>query len=226
MNEIKELIPFNNACEELIAGKYILADIKIASILKIVETNEKIKNIVATCLEDFNFKISFSAAIKQTNENFSFVLPEQEKNLVALVYSLLCNINNGTINFTDFLNRFYSLDNSTDISLFANEIIVPFKNAINSLFSKRHIIVETNDYQNNIYNKLKTNIKLILTNIDNFKLKITEKEEFTMLLNSLYIASEKNDKKLVYSLMIGIDYFSKATKRVRNAYLSLEECFT
>ena len=103
MNEIKELIPFNNACEELIAGKYILADIKIASILKIVETNEKIKNIVATCLEDFNFKTSFSAAIKQTNENFSFVLPEQEKNLVALVYSLLCNINNGTLNFTDFL---------------------------------------------------------------------------------------------------------------------------
>ena len=139
MNEIKDLIPFNNACEELVTGKYILADIKIASILKIVETDEKLKNIVSTCLEDFNFNSSFSSAIKQTNENFSFVLPEQEKSIIALVYSLLCNIKNGTVNFTDFLNRFYSLDNSTDISMFANEIIIPFKNAINSLFSKIHV---------------------------------------------------------------------------------------
>ena len=68
-------------------------------------------------------------------------------------------------------------------------------------------------------------IKLILKNLDLYKLNINQKEEFTMLLNSLYLASEKNDKKLVFSLMIGLDYFTKANKKSRNAYLSLEECF-
>ena len=35
----------------------------------------------------------------------------------------------------------------------------------------------------------------------------------------------KNDKKLVFSLMIGLDYFTRAHKKSRNAYLTLEECF-
>ena len=58
-----------------------------------------------------------------------------------------------------------------------------------------------------------------------FRLKVNEKEEFTLLLNALYIASENNDKKQVFALMIGLDYFTKVNKRARNAYLSLEECF-
>ena len=70
-----------------------------------------------------------------------------------------------------------------------------------------------------------TTIKLILKNIDSCKLNMNQKEEFTMLLNSLHMASEKNDKKLVFSLMIGIDYFSKSNKKARNAYYMLEECF-
>ena len=61
--------------------------------------------------------------------------------------------------------------------------------------------------------------------MDAYKLSLNEKEEFTMLLNSLYLACEKNDKNLVYSLMIGLDYFAKAHKHVKPAYFSLEECF-
>ena len=226
MSEIKELIPFNIACQDFMKGKYILADMKIYSILKTVEDELKLKQLISSCLEDFNFKANFNACIKQNNEQASFTLPTDEKQVIALVYSLFSALRNKTINFTEFLKTFFSTNDETQILKFAEEVLLPFQRAINSLFAKMHIVVETNEYQNNIYNKLKTSIKLILSNIDNFKLKITEKEEFTMLLNSLFIASEKNDKKLVYSLMIGIDYFSKSNKRVRNAYLSLEECFS
>ena len=70
-----------------------------------------------------------------------------------------------------------------------------------------------------------TTIKLIVKNLDSYKLNMNQKEEFTMMLNSLYLASEKNDKKLVFSLMIGLDYFTKCNKKSRHAYLMLEECF-
>ena len=62
--------------------------------------------------------------------------------------------------------------------------------------------------------------------MDNYKLGLNDKDEFTMLLNSLYLASDKNDKNLVYSLMIALDYFTKYHKKVRKTYLSLEECFS
>ena len=46
-----------------------------------------------------------------------------------------------------------------------------------------------------------TTIKLIMKNLDAYKLNMNQKEEFTILLNSLYLASEKNDKKLVFYLV-------------------------
>ena len=64
-----------------------------------------------------------------------------------------------------------------------------------------------------------------MDNINGYKLKMNEKDEFTMLLNSLYIAAEKNDKKLVYSLMVAIDYFSRYNRKTRSAYFMLQECF-
>ena len=133
----------------------------------------------------------------------------------------------GSLDFYQFLTQFYGAENANgkEFSEFAKSVIIPFKNAINSIYSKRHVLVETNDYQNNIYNKIMSTIKLIMKNLDAYKLNMNQKEEFTMLLNSLYLASEKNDKKLVFSLMIGLDYFTKCNKKSRVAYLSLEECF-
>ncbi|MBE5741415.1 MAG: hypothetical protein E7351_02685 [Clostridiales bacterium] len=226
MSNIQELVPFNKVCDEFMSGKYILVDIKITSILNIIESDEKIKNIVSSCTENFDFNSTFKNQIAKVNDTFTISVPADEKCTIAFVYNLLYRFKGGEIDFYDFLATYYDEnDDSKGVKSFAHDMILPFKNAINNIYSKRHILVETNDYQNNIYNKIKTTIKLIVQNIDNYKLKMNEKEEFTMLLNSLFLASEKNDKKLVYSLMIGLDYFTKCNKKCRVAYLALEECF-
>lgn len=227
MSEIQDLKLFNNSCEEFMMGKYILADIKISSILKLIAENDKLKNIVSSCLLDYNFDLEYKKYAIVTEDNASFSIPSNDKEIIPFVYSLLYKFSTGAIKFNDFLNRFYNIDDMKGASFeaFAKYVIYPFKNAINNTYSKRHILVETKDYQNNIYNKIMSTIKLILKNVDIYKLNINQKEEFTMLLNSLYYSSEKNDKKMVYSLMVGLDYFTKANKRTRNAYLSLEECF-
>lgn len=225
---IHELIPFNNACDEFISGKYILADIKINSILNIISNDEKISNIVSSCIDNYDFNTAFTNAQREYDNDSSLEIPTDEKQVIAFVYNLLYRFNNKIIDFYDFLSKFYKKENEPagkEFYNFANAIIIPFKNAINDIYSKRHVIVDTDDYQKNYYNKIKTTIRLIIKNIDTYKLKMNEKEEFTMLLNSLFIASEKNDKKFVYSLMIALDYFSRCNKRTRPAYLSLEECF-
>ncbi len=226
---VHELIPFNTACDEFILGKYILADIKIASILHIISEDEKIKNIVSSCIDDYDFNTAFSQASRENEKGFTLTIPTEEKEVIAFVYNLLYRFDNKIYDFYDFLARYFKNEgepNGKEFYNFANAIIIPFKQAINDIYSKRHIIVDTDDYQTNYYNKIKNCIRVIMKNIDNYKLKLNEKEEFTMLLNSLFIASEKNDKKLVYSLMIALDYFSKVNKKSRSAYLSLEECFT
>ncbi len=226
---VHDLINFNTACDEFVNGKYILADVKISSLLNIIAEDEKLRNIVASTLEDYDFKEKLINATKSEGNGYVLILPTDEKEIIAFVYSLFYRFNNKTIDFYDFISQYYKSDDENpgkEFYNFANAIITPFKNAINSIYSKRHVIVESDDYQKNYYNKLITTVKLIVKNIDNYKLKMNEKEEFTMLLNSLYLASQKNDEKLVFSLMIGLDYFTRCNKKTRNAYLMLEECFT
>lgn len=226
MNIIKELYDFNRTCDEFILGKYILVDIKINSILKTISNDEKIKNIVSSCLQDYNFDAMLKSYSIFNGEKYSLSLPSNDKDIIAFIYTLLHKFSSKEIDFYRFLTTYYNNENnSTQFTNFAKAIIEPFKNALNAIYSKRHVIVESSDYQTNYYNKIMNTIKFIVKNLDSYKLNMTQKEEFTMLLNSLFIASEKNDKKLVYSIMIGLDYFSKINKKTRTAYLSLEECF-
>ncbi|MGN0788083.1 MAG: hypothetical protein ACI4L6_03365 [Candidatus Onthoplasma sp.] len=223
-NEIQELIPFNKTCDEFVKGKYILVDAKIDAILKIIANDEKLRNIVNSCLENFDFFVKSKLYILKNG----IIMPTDENEVVAFVYNLLYRFKSGDIDFYEFISSLYGENgeiSSENFEKFARSIIEPFKQAISSIFTKRHVLVDSTDYQNNYYNKIKSTVQLILKNIDEYRLKDNEKEEFIMLLNSLYIASENNDRKLVYSLMIGLDYFTKANKKSRVAFLMLEECF-
>ena len=227
MSNIKELLPFNTACDELVLGKYILVDMKIASILNLLAQDEKLSNIINSCLLDYDFNTEFKKyAIVSDNKSY-LSLPANDKEIIAFVYNLLYKFKSGSIQIYHFLSQFYGNENGNEQNFkdFANTFVIPFKNAVNNIYSKRHILIETDDYQTNVYNKILATIKFIVKNLDMYKLNMNQKEEFTMLLNSLYLASEKNDKKLVYSLMVGLDYFTKVNKKSRVAYLSLEECF-
>ena len=227
--DIKDLIGFNKICDEFIAGKYILADIKISSVLKTIAEQEKIRNIVASCTDRYDFNSAYKKAVTEDKKGGkTLILPTDDASLVAFIFGLLYRMDNKTIDLYNFLTDFFHEDNAEagkEFINFTNDIIVPFKKAINNIYSSRHIVVDSNDYQTNYFNKIMSTIQLIIKNADSYRLKMNEKEEFTILLNSLNIACEKNDKKQVFALMIGIDYFTKVNKRSRPAYQALEDCF-
>lgn len=226
MNNVQELNAFNHACDEFVTGKYILIDLKIASILSIIANDEKLTNIVNSCLQLHDFNTLASKYFIINTESKSFVMPETEKEIVSFVYNLLYHFKNKDIDFYKFAKTYFKPELSAeDLEDFSKLLIEPFKNSVNSIYSKRHVLIETSDYQNNYYNKIKSTVKMISKNIQDLKLNLNQKEELSMLLNSLYLASEKNDKKLVFSLMIGLDYFTKANKRAREFYYMIEECF-
>lgn len=210
---MQDLNQFNITCDQLLNGKYILIDTKISSLLKIIEENEKLKNIVSSSLNEFDFSYAFNGEI-----NANSILPYSEKEIVSFVYTFLYKFKNNELNLGDNANE--------TLNQLIPNFLPSFQSAIKSLYNKSHQEVESDEFQNNIYNNLKSTITLVLENLDNYKFTTTNKEEFLMLANSLFSASEKNDKNLVYSLMIGLDYFTQRNKKLRSIYLALEECFT
>ena len=86
-------------------------------------------------------------------------------------------------------------------------------------------MTSSEDYQNNLYHKLEGVAKANIEILNNIKLKDIEKEELQLLLNAMVDASQKNDKKLIYAIMVGLDYFAKCNKRAKEVYLQLKDCF-
>lgn len=225
MENSLDLKNFNDACDSFLLGKYILAQNKISSILRTINESEKLKNIIASCIEDYNFASSFEKSI---GENQIITLPDDAKGIIAFVFSLLYNIENCNIDFYDFLNKFYGYDELTNVEsfkTFATNLILPFKEAMNNVYVSTHILVDSKDYQSNIYNKLKKICEFNKNNIEQFKLKDINKEELLSLLNCMIDACIKNDKETVYALLIAFDYFSSAHKKTKLLFEQLKECF-
>lgn len=210
---MQDLDQFNIACEQLLNGKYVLIEVKLSSLLKIFDENEKLKILVSNALNKYNFSSAFEDEI-----NTNLVLPQDEYEVISFVYTLLYKAKNNELNFGEA--------GSGNLIQIVNKILPSFQSAINNMYSKNYQQIEAEEYRNNIFNNLKSTITLILDNLDKYKFTTTNKEEFLMLINSLFQACEKNDKKLVYSLMIGLDYFTLANKKLRSIYLTLEECFS
>ena len=224
-NNNLDLKAFNESCEDFLNGKYILAEYKISAILKAVTNSDKLKNIVASCIENYNFSEEMK---KNIGDNHIVTLPEDVKGIIAFCFSLLYNIENKNIAFFDFLSAYFGYNDISGLESyksFAVHIILPFKEAINSVYMRTHILVDSDDYQNNIYNKLKKICNLVLDNLDDYKLKDAYKEEFEILINAMRDACIRNDKETVYAVLVGVDYFSMQHKKTKVVYEQFKECF-
>ena len=218
-----DLKKFNQACDEFASGKYILANVKIKAILSTISDSAKFTELVTECLQDFDFKLAFQNSITEQG----LMLPTGDKCVVAYCFNLLYNLNNGRINFLDFLTKYFSKEDvkGEEFNDFVSNILTPFKNSVNALYQQMYLMTESEDYQNNLFHKLTNIAKCNLDIIDDFKLKEIQKDELSLLLNAMMLASDKNDRKTVYALMVGIEYFTKANKGVKNLYLQLKDCF-
>ena len=220
-----DLKQFNIACQDFIAGKYILANIKLKTLINSINSSEKLTDLVSNCLDGFDFGLAFKESV--TSEGLH--LPHGDKQVIAYCFNILYNLDEGTVTFLDFLSKYFGsskLSGGEEFKLFSTTIIEPFKRAINNEYKLLYQMTKSEEYQNNLYHKLANVAKINLNEIDDIKLKDIEKDELRYLLDAIIISSERNDKKTIYALMVGIDYFVKNNKRAKHIYLQLKDCFS
>lgn len=135
-NELKK---FFAACDEFANGRFILADIKVAKILRAIADCEDIYNLLEECMINFDFDREFAKCkVKGSmGEVAAFRLPSEMHKLIPLVFCLLVEIDSKKIDFNYFLKTQFPLANSQneEYESFSNSIIIPFKNAIAELFN-------------------------------------------------------------------------------------------
>ncbi len=188
MTKREELDLFLKNADELIDSKYIVADIKIAHLLKVIATSETLLALFKNCLSDFDYYEAKKKYLVRSQflsaDKGEFILPPNSRELLAFVFFVLVEIDNKEIAFGEFINKYFFEDGSfsSGYASFINAMIKPFKNSVKILM------------ENVIEGKLQDPVEA-LTEEENRRAKEKEEQEKAL-------AKEAEGEKRIYSASV------------------------
>ncbi|MBE5746545.1 MAG: hypothetical protein E7359_04635 [Clostridiales bacterium] len=244
-SEKSKIKDFVKACNEMIGGRFILSDIKIARILECIASSEILYNLFAKCLINFNFRQEFKSALSTNKVNGGyFVLPNEQNKIVALVFCLLIEVDNQKINLQSFINdNFFSPDGyNISYSNFAHNVLIPFKSCVLMLLNVNEDGEALNE-EDNTYDaqvsiedvELDATSKLLFANLTRAvndlcsavrrkgKLKKEQKEEIIIIAKAMNEAIKLENFKILNALIIPLEYILGKDKVLKNYYNDVKE---
>lgn len=133
---------FANACESLLSSKYIVADTKIAPILKSIAKSKYLYALFSELLKGFDYEKEYATA----TERGEFSLPFEHDIAVALVFRILVDIDSGVLPYSEFLDSNFKSDSaSEEFARFCLEAVKPFEEFTKEIFNEVDISPITND---------------------------------------------------------------------------------
>jgi hypothetical protein len=230
-NQELELIRhFENNCNEMINGKFILADIKIAKILKSIAVSKAIYSYLAECLLNFDFVKEFDKAKGIEFSSAYFRMPEEDYKKVALVFCLLVEIDNKKLDFYDFVNKYFKTNNEGDeYALFTRTMLIPFRDGIMKNFNLFDAPSEVEEeIKAECQNIVDVKIEVIkhlqsMLNITQISPKINskDKEQLKIVLTGLIEAVQLKNKKILFALEIALANAVSKVKHIKDMYNEL-----
>lgn len=172
---------FNEACNEFLGSKIILADVKISKILKVISNSKFIYNVIAENLINFDFNREFEKLTSKLKAGETLILPENSNFVIPFVFLLLVEIDSRHINLNQFIIKYFTVKSGAQFDgymLFCNNIIIPFRNSILSCISSE--MSNFDNYDSNT-NEEKEEEKIIQQNI----MLENKEEEMGLLFNRI-----------------------------------------
>ncbi len=143
MEEVKsEILDFLGKCEEVKSSKFIMALTRIGDLLKSIVNSRTLYDLFNSVTTDFDYKAAQSRCFVKSSDGFrssgKIVLPGSRRDKLAFIFCLLVDIDRETINFNDFLQRYFSDDGSfySCFHAFCEQIIDPLARIIKDAYSQ------------------------------------------------------------------------------------------
>lgn len=139
MTKREELDVFLEKADELIDGKYILADVKIAGVLRAIAASDTLMALFKNCLTDFDINEAKKKYLVKSqflsSDKGEFVLPPNSRELLAFVLCILVDIDAKNISLSEFINKYFFEDGSfsSGYEAFVTAMIKPFRNSVKVL---------------------------------------------------------------------------------------------
>ena len=249
-NERQGICNFFNACNKLIDGKFLIYSTKISSLLQSIVESELLYKLYSSCMADFNFEREYSLAVATNPNNGGFfVLPDDEKKIIAFTTSLLLEVDKGKISLENFINQnFYTGEgHNFDHKQFAQSILVPYKTSVKNIlnideegnclsvddeegsFNQVSIeeTVEDIEYENSskkLFANLIISVNSLYSTISSdIRMKSSMREEICLILKALIKAISLEQLLIINALLVHLEYTLGKNKKYKYEYNSLKE---
>ena len=223
-DEVTKIKAFEKCVNEMINGKFILADVKISNILKSIAQSKELYNFLAECLLGFDFDKEFDKSCTNVS---GFRMPDEPYKRIALVFVFLVNVDSKKIIFYDFINKYFRTDVAGgEYAQFAKIVLTPFKNDMVAHFdlegknAVEEVVEEDNTTEEvNISGELIKCLNDMQNIIDiNLRIKDYKKEEMTIYMKALAEGIKIRNKRIVSALATAFDRVVRKEKTLRDLY--------
>lgn len=239
--QITDINRFISSCDDMINGKFILADIKILKILNMIAHSEPLYKYIQQCLIDFNFEREYGkASVKNRINGSIFTPPSEHEKLVAMVFCLLVEFDKKHLDFYSFISEnFSTLAPNGEYNLFAKTLLVPFRDVIANHFGllntqktdsiqkieqpveqeTENVVQEEQPVQQE-KEKIWEDISILADGLMNTilmdrKIKQHEKDSYVYILKSIKYALKYSDMRLISALVTSLDLLLVKTKSTK-----------
>lgn len=236
MSSTKEqVLTFLDKCEELKKCKFIMATTKIKDILKCIVNSPDLYRLFDTVTKDFDYLQEKSKCLVTLNDGYvnkSYViLPRTIGQRLAFIFCLLVEFDRNTLNFNDFLQKYFVEDGSYFASYraFCKTIIGSLEDLIRQVFNEalENIAEEASSVPNPVKSDLISEISLSIASekqyIMHSSIPREEKEGGYRILTELLNAVKVGDEQLIDALICGYNYYVMYNKCVSDGVASLIE---
>ncbi len=232
------------ACNDMLSGKFLDINKKLASVLDAVSESEDVISLLADALTNFDEDEMFEKTfvIDSKTKNGKVCMPSDDNEKLAVIVTLLNDIQSRKINITQFLETYFKDNNSTPTQNFLNKILKPFRDivcknfGVNSEVSMVDInehIKEKKKIQKEEENVIEEKEEDVYPGIDELmadiekiskeiqarlkfeKKKVDNVEDIDFILNAILKACASKDLLVINGLIIGLNYASKKFKSVK-----------
>lgn len=240
MSDTKEqVLSFLEKCEELKSCKFIMATTKIKDLLKCIVNCPEIYRLFQAVTKNFNYPEAKKNCLVTVNEGVfeknSVVLPQTVGQRLAFIFCLLVEFNENTINFNDFLCRYYPEDGSyvAGYRMFCETVVKGLQEAVIQVFKDELSVpaenggetaeTTSNSRKAEVVSALNLTIAEELHNLLESNVADDEKEGGAKILSQLYEAVQAENEELIDALIFGYNYFAICNKCVTDTLRALIE---
>ncbi len=223
---------FLNVCDELVEGKFILADTKIGELLRCIAASTELTNLFGAVTDGFDYaaakKLYLRFPAEKGAAHGTAYLPKERGDVLAFVFCLLAEIDAGALKIGDFLLRYFYEDGSYTASyaLFADRMIRPFRDIVRDCFpdcGRRGRLAALRKKEADALGLLTEKISTERARVASAVLSAEDKGAGESILAELYAAAGRGDIPEIRALSFGYGYFLSAVGLSAGAYPDILE---